>query len=434
MQRSLGRLLVLCILALCGTAGSARALTRDSAHGAAASSVQLFVQPGAHLAPVLSLIRQARRSVRLEIYLLTDRTVITELGRAAHRGVDVRVLLEQHPYGSDRSAQRGYDLLQQAGVSVRWANEQAFRYTHEKAMAVDGRTAGIFTFNLTSSGIFYNREFGVIDTDSTDVRTLETVFDADWNRRTTRVSDPRMVVSPYNSRRDIQSLIEGARHTLDLYEEEVADTSMEAHLAAARKRGVRVRLITSQQSAGVDALRRSGVAVVVMPHPYVHAKAIVADGAGLFVGSENLSSTSLDDNREAGIVLSDRGLSSIVERTFAADWSSSGTPPGAAPPSSTSSRKLSVRVSAFPTAVRKGEPLAIRALTAAGATCSVRVTYPDGYVSRARSLAGSKTAGSSGSVTWSWHVGSTVTGTARADVTCGLNGVSASGGTTFEIQ
>lgn len=404
----------------------------------AAPQYQLLTEPGSHLAPVLSLIHNAKHSIRLVIYLLTQRPVIAALSRAAHAGVVVRVLLEEHPYGGDSSALSAYSALRAAGVNVRWANEGAFRFTHEKALIVDGVTAGIFSFNLTYSGVYTNREFGIIDHTPQDATTLARIFDADWNRTLPRVSLGHLVVSPLNARSDLDHLIDGAHHTLDVYAEEVDDSSLELHLDAARKRGVRVRLITSSGSGGVDALRVGGISVAIMAHPFVHAKAFVADGTTFFVGSENISSTSLDRNREAGIILTDRGMASSIEHTFNGDWrtNTGGTTPFGSPPSpppGPSSGPFSVRVSASPSSVRKGQELTIRVETRAGASCSIQVTYPDGYVSRASSLSGTRTASSAGTVFWSWHVGSTVTGTAHAAVTCLSGSASATGSVSFVI-
>lgn len=362
--------------------------------------------------------------------MLTDRPVEAALGRAAQRGVQVRVMLEERPYGGERYAREAYDALRAEGVNVRWANERAFTYTHEKALIVDTRVAGIFTFNLTGSGQFRNREFGVIDHAAPDARTLAAVFDADWSRRPAHVRPGRLVLSPINSRGDLDRLISGAHRTLDLYAEEVNDADLEARLIGDARRHVRVRLITSGDSAGVSALRSGGVHVFVMSSPYVHAKAIVADGSRVFIGSENISFTSLNRNREAGILVTDRAVANVVARTFNADWrgeSSAGSPP---PPPTTSNH--GVQVTASPASVSRGRLLTITARTASGASCGITVTYPDGYVSRAYALRGQKTA-AGGTVSWSWHVGSTVTGTARAAVTCTAGGRTESGSTTFQI-
>jgi cardiolipin synthase len=427
---------------MCGRRFLARAalvlgalLARWPAEGASAepiraSPLHIIVQPGAQAAPVISLIRSARHTIWLEVYLLTERRIIAALGSVRQQGVDVRVLLEEHPYGSGQSSKTAFSALQAEGVRVRWANEEAFTYTHEKAMVVDGRAAGIFTFNLTASGLLTNREFGIIDANLTDVAALAAIFDADWNRRKPVVNDPNLVVSPYNARTDLQAMIDGAKHTLDIYAEEVTDGTVESHLRRAVQRHVRVRLLTSQSSAGVELIGRAGVMVKILAKPYVHAKAIVADGVRLFVGSENLSRTSLDKNREVGLLSSDRRTIGVVSRTFAADWSGAvSTIPLPLP-----STALSVEVTTTPTAVRRGQELTIAAATKPGATCSVQVTYPDGYVSRARALSERETADPDGRVSWSWRVGSSATGRSRVRVSCVLGTVSGSGRATFVIR
>jgi len=96
-------------------------------------------------------------------------------------------------------ARPALDVLRDAGVPARWANEGAFTYTHEKAMVVDGRVAGIFTANMTSSGVYCNREFGVLDSSRSDATPLATVFVADWQRRSTHAADPRLASSPIHA-------------------------------------------------------------------------------------------------------------------------------------------------------------------------------------------------------------------------------------------
>jgi phosphatidylserine/phosphatidylglycerophosphate/cardiolipin synthase-like enzyme len=429
------RLLVAIALTAIIALSASRLTPISAAVPRASSQVTVFVEPGASLTPVLSLIRSAQHSIRLEVYLLTNHTVVSELQKAVQRHVDVRVMLEKHPFGGARYATLGYKDLQDAHVPVKWGNEAAYVYTHEKAMVVDGRVAGIFTFNLTGSGLNSNREFGVIENNPADAAALGTIFDADWNRTKLHFSSPRLVISPYNSRADFTTLIDGAHHTLDVYAEEVNDVAIERRLIAAHQRGVRVRLITSAQSPGLDFIRRGGVAVLLQAHPYVHAKSIVADGRGLYIGSENISRTSLDSNREAGILLNDPALAGIVERTFAGDWSgvSAGPPPSTTPTARSGSHGLSVRVSTSPSSVSKGQNLTINATTSPGASCAVKVTYPDGYVSRSSALKTTRTANSSGHVSWSWREGSTKAGTAHAAVACSLNGASATGSTTFKI-
>jgi cardiolipin synthase len=54
--------------------------------------------------------------------------------------------------------------------------------------------------------------------------------------------------------------------------------------------------------------------------PYMHAKLVVMDGAVAFVGSENFSSTSLDENRELGITIGEPQALASLSHVFAQDW------------------------------------------------------------------------------------------------------------------
>ena len=48
---------------------------------------------------------------------------------------------------------------------------------------------------------------------------------------------------------------------------------------------------------------------------------MIVDGKTAFVGSENISSQSLDQNRELGIIVSDAGVLGTLQSTFQKDWS-----------------------------------------------------------------------------------------------------------------
>src|SRR4051794_3811982 len=66
-----------------------------------APPVQLSVEPEAGADAVVSLLAGARRSLWMEMYLLTDDAAIEALAARRRAGVDVRVVLEAHPFGAD---------------------------------------------------------------------------------------------------------------------------------------------------------------------------------------------------------------------------------------------------------------------------------------------------------------------------------------------
>lgn len=300
--------------------------------GAGVRGVQVLVEPDDGTRALTGAIRDAGRSIWLTMYMLTNRTIIHDLEYAHAAGVAVRVILEPHPYGaSDNTNQSAYDTLMAADIPVHWSSPR-YRLTHEKSMVVDGDTAYVMTTNFTRASFQANREFDVVDRHPADVATVRALFMADWTNRVYTTRDGNLPLSPSDARPLLQALIGSARRTLDVYGEELQDPGMEKALAVAAQHGVHVRLILPAPSgpdydaAGVRLVTADSVRVRRLPRSYlyIHAKVIVADGRRAFVGSQNLSAASLDDNRELGIIVADQRVIGTLEDTFNGDWSYRG--------------------------------------------------------------------------------------------------------------
>ncbi|HEX6511634.1 MAG TPA: phospholipase D-like domain-containing protein [Chloroflexota bacterium] len=325
MNRPLSAALIALLLSACST--SAPSTPAGSAVQTNAEA-RIFVEPEDGPEPLLAELNAATRSIDLVMYLFTDRQALAALEAAERRGVQVRTLLEQHPFGAGQGNDPAMQSLQRAGVAVRWTGPP-FKLTHEKAAIVDGREAVILTLNLTASAFTRNREYGVIDRTPDDVAEVAGLFNADWNRTPFSPSRPDLVVSPDNSRAKLLALIAQAGRQLDLESEEMQDQGLEDALAGAARRGVRVRAVLSPAEGGPDAnargvqrLQSGGVQVHLMRKPYVHAKIILADGQAAFLGSENVSTQSLDGNRELGLFLSQPDAVARMASTFEQDWNS----------------------------------------------------------------------------------------------------------------
>jgi hypothetical protein len=112
------------------------------------------------------------------------------------------------------------------------------------------------TANLTSRYYATSRDFLVTDTERADVSAITAVFNADFGKKTIRPGDGNdLVWSPTDSQDQLIALINGATN---------------------------------------------GTA---------HAK--------IFIGSENFSSTSLNQNRELGLIISNHPVMSAIAGTFA---------------------------------------------------------------------------------------------------------------------
>lgn len=293
-----------------------------------ADNVSLIVLPDDGESVIADRIAQARTRAYIKVYLLADLNIFDSLKKAKANGAEVRVMIEEDPFGGSGAAKAAYDRLKRMGIDVKYASP-AFRFTHEKSYVIDDEVI-IMTGNATRTSFTRNREFGIVRDDADDVAEVVKAFNDDWNRAVFRPNSNTLVWSPVNSRDRITELINSATSTLDVYAASTKDNGILEAMANAAKRGVRVRLLISpprgedaenESEEDLDFLQRNGVELRMLKSPYIHAKVFVADESLGFVGSVNITTTSLDFNRELGILVSDDDALSRLMRTFKSDWS-----------------------------------------------------------------------------------------------------------------
>ena len=302
--------------------GGAIAFTND---------VTIIVEPGDNGAALLAAVKAAKKSIHVEMYLMTDNNFEAALATQKAAGHDVQVLLNQNfPPGQPNLNSTAFSYLSGKGVTVKYA-PTAFTFTHAKTVVIDGTDAWIMTMNTTQSSASSNREFLVLDKDPADVSDAEKIFAADMvNQQILLVT--KLVVSPQvdsaiDARTRMLAIINGATKTLDVMGEELSDTGIVNALVLRQKAGIPVRVVVSggstpspSQMAAVASLKAVGVPVKSLSKPDMHAKAIVADGVRAYVGSQNFTATSLNSNRELGVLIGNATEIAKVETSFAADF------------------------------------------------------------------------------------------------------------------
>jgi cardiolipin synthase len=165
-----------------------------------------------------------------------------------------------------------------------------------------------------------------------DVHAIVATFNADFAHRSVTPPDGAdLVWSPTNSQSSILAVINAAKHTLSVENEEMDDPAITAALAAAARGGVDVKIVMTAESEWDSAFSQlAGAGVHVRTYAdsnnvlYIHAKAVVADAGRsdqqLFVGSENFSRASLDYNRELGLRTANKAVVATINATIAADY------------------------------------------------------------------------------------------------------------------
>ena len=311
-----------------GSGGSSSAVQAAGPVSGGSGALHVLAEPQAGVGELYRLINGAKSSVDLTMYELKDQTAESDLAADAKRGVDVRVILDSHLEKSSNTAT--YDYLSAHRVHVTWA-PSGTTY-HQKTLTVDGKTSVVMTLNMVSEDYAGTRDFAVIDTSKADIAAIVATFNADFaHKKITPPDGADLVWSPTNSQAAILAVINSAKHTLAVENEEMGDTVITKALEADAKRGVDVKITmtaNSEWNSAFRALVKAGAHVRTYKDSssvlYIHAKAVVADaglaGEQMFVGSENFSTASLRRNRELGIRTTNKPVISAVAAVLAADY------------------------------------------------------------------------------------------------------------------
>ena len=274
--------------------------------------MKLIIQPDAGVAPVVSAVKQAKKSVDVLIFRLDRDEITRALEAAVGRGVAVRALIAHTHTGSDKVLRKLELRLLAAGVSVSRTDDELLRY-HGKMMIVDGRILHVYGFNFTRLDIAKSRSLGVITKNPKLVKEALKLFKADDTRQPYVAACDRFVVSPENARERLSAFISGARRQLLIYDPQVTDDAM-------------LRLLTQRVNAGVD-VRVIGKVEAKWKikgdrHPgrRLHVRAIIRDGRRAFLGSQSLRRLQLEKRREIGIIINDRHVVRQMMELFEQDW------------------------------------------------------------------------------------------------------------------
>ena len=291
-----------------------------------ASALEVAALPEAGEAPFVDALASAQSTIRVMVYLMGYGGILDTLKAKAQSGVAVKVILD---VGQRDVNQKYKTLLEAAGAEVHWSDAR-FPYMHAKVLIADSSAAVLSTGNYARSFMLKERNFVATDRDPKDLESLTALFDADFAGTESDLSCTRFLVSPTNARARLVDFIRSAQTSLLVESMQFADPEVRDAVIERARSGVAVRVLLAQPSwitantRAFSLLARENVPAKT--RPYLHAKAIVVDSRAAYLGSENLSSTSLDRNREVGILTEDVGVVETMTRTFEGDWAIGTTP------------------------------------------------------------------------------------------------------------
>jgi len=275
--------------------------------------MKLLVQPDDGVGPVLEAIERAETSLDLYVFRLAHPKVKRALASAVSRGVVVRALIAHVTADGSVALRKLESELLGMGVTVSRTAEDLIRY-HGKVLIRDRTNLYVLGYNLTRRDIAHARSFGIATRQKALVAEAIRLFEADFDRQLYTPRLDQFVVSPFNSRASILSLIEGAREQLLIYEPRLTDRLMQKALEQRAMAGINVRIISKV------AKNANAVQVAAYPGERMHVRAIVQDSRRVFIGSQGLRRAELDRRREVGVIVDDKDVVRGVTRIFEKDW------------------------------------------------------------------------------------------------------------------
>lgn len=301
----------------------------------------VIVLPDAGRTPLLKAIQDAKDSLQVAAYKLTDDTVVGALVEAAQRGVHIEILLTKNMYRHERQVDQSQTRTAQferVGIKVYEAPEY-FEQLHYKMLVVDKNYALVSTGNWDAESFDGHttekpaRDFMVTLTEDNAIKELLDFFYKDVRREPTSSTRTHFIWSPDAGRKPFVTLIASAKKSLWIYQQDIQDSTLVNAMADAARRGIEVRLLMMPYPFDKSKddnlphqrhLKDMGAQVRLMTHFYGHAKVMILDAGEesekIYVGSANFYPQSLEKNRELGVVLENADAVECLKTVFLRDW------------------------------------------------------------------------------------------------------------------
>lgn len=325
----------------------------------------LFVDGDAAFAAMLAAIKSAQIRVWLETYIFEPDALGTRmlaaLTAAARRGVDVRLLVDDHGSGHLTPTHTA-EFVAAGGVVARFNPTHLLQWKrplplslrdHRKILIVDNDHGFLGGMNVSVDyggpqlGNNRFRDTHLLLTGPT-TSDLALVFGRSWHHATGNLPAEVVPAAPradgshvqilgsdrFRRRRRIQralaTAVQRAQRSITLTSPYfVPPPRLLRSLRAAAKRGVHVRILTAGVSdvpiAAMAArhvygsLLESGVRIWELQQQTLHAKTAVVDGFYAHVGSFNLDRWSFDRNLEVVAMMLDPGFGAALDAVFDRD-------------------------------------------------------------------------------------------------------------------
>jgi cardiolipin synthase len=280
-------------------------VTEEHGDNAPFSSWEILILPDEWVQDrLIADIDSAKTRVWIEIYTWTDKDILDAVLRAHVRGIDVRVVLEPNVFWTPLINKPVFTTLLSKDIPVVYADTMRYKFTHAKFFIIDDAYY-ISTWNLTRSFFAKNRDIIFRDIDRYHLEYLMLIFQRDFDSLGTQdilETPPALVLSPINSRTKLKNLFLEAKKSIVVYVQNFQDPEL-LDILDQKKKNIDTQICTADNESNRQTKDQRKFSWKLITKPYLHAKIIFLDETKIFIWSQNLTSNSLDNNREVGIII-----------------------------------------------------------------------------------------------------------------------------------
>jgi len=343
-------------------------------------NVTTYSSPDSSYAILTQHLNSAQSKLDIMIYSISNGYILALLNDIMERNpsIEMNVIVSYHHasyYEGVYTTGALYNLSQAANkygatnINL-YESSNTFDFTHAKFVVIDEQTVLVQSANWAGTGVpvkttYGNREWGIVINNTDIADEFLSVFNSDlliaspyspqasdeynFGSSTPGGSYPvnfaakniisQMSITPIFSPNDSQDalldLINSANETLEIQQAYIKydwDGSINPLLPAivnAANRGVDVRIIvqeptSSTNNESVNYFLNHSIPVAFSNSTYFkycHNKGVIVDGKIVFISSINWSFTSVNENREAGVIIENQEVANFYLQIFNYDWS-----------------------------------------------------------------------------------------------------------------
>lgn len=262
------------------------------------------------------------KSLQIQTYEFTESRIKEKFKELLISWVNISIIMENKKYQQFKDTWKEIQNLFSGYTNFEIKSDDAMwtTYTHSK-INISDKDFWIQTANFTHSSFSTNREYFFHSFNTWVINSLKNIFKNDWNgeKISLDIIHPNLLICNINCREWIEQLLHFAKESIWIETQYITDTSIKNILW--EKNNLDIKIIVSDTDSNTKIKQYFGTKIIkLIKKPYIHAKMILIDQEYLLLWSMNLSDNSLDNNREVGIIITDKNIIQNFIWQFKKDW------------------------------------------------------------------------------------------------------------------